>query len=589
MTDGHRLRRALAVAGVLATLGIGVPRVLTHTPYARLGVTLMWTPQGNARVERVLGPPAQGLLRHGDMLLLMNGAPFRRPPATAGGYRMALPKQPITFRLLRGGRPLEVTVPPARLTIWQRVRFLLFQLLALVAAVFVAFALVWRRPDLGTAAVFLWFAALQTLSAVHETYRNPEVEPTGAFRIFMGAYAGLVCWAPAAFLHFLAVFPRARWRAGRRRNSVWFWLVAAAYLTPLYFVWQLVKTGQRPEQSFMVFESVALALGVVSLVERYGGPARGDWNPSRSQRALALAAAALYLSGAILSWLLEGERGIWFFQFSLVRILVPIVGVGLLVTPFLIAFLIARDPAFDPRRILERSLPYALLSGVLAALYLILVVLGQHLFAEITGEQAMVFNVVAALILAFAFAPLKERLQLVLDRLFRRDPRALRAALDQAGRELLGALDADEIRASVEAGITRGLGRPAPIEWPEHGTPVLAPRDELPEEARPAVENLLRQAAIRLENLALQRQRAAAERRAVELSEAAARAELRALHAQVQPHFLFNALNALSYLTETDPKAAQRFTERLADMLRYTVEAGERRAALLSDEIGFVE
>ena len=48
-------------------------------------------------------------------------------------------------------------------------------------------------------------------------------------------------------------------------------------------------------------------------------------------------------------------------------------------------------------------------------------------------------------------------------------------------------------------------------------------------------------------------------------------------------------MNALSYLTETDPPAAQRFTERLADMLRYTVQAGDRWAALLSDEIAFVE
>jgi LytS/YehU family sensor histidine kinase len=97
------------------------------------------------------------------------------------------------------------------------------------------------------------------------------------------------------------------------------------------------------------------------------------------------------------------------------------------------------------------------------------------------------------------------------------------------------------------------------------------------------------QAGIRLENLALQEQRAAAERRAAELREAATRAELRALHAQVQPHFLFNALNALSYLTETDPPAAQRFTERLADMLRYTVQASQRPDARLSEEIAFVE
>jgi LytS/YehU family sensor histidine kinase len=177
----------------------------------------------------------------------------------------------------------------------------------------------------------------------------------------------------------------------------------------------------------------------------------------------------------------------------------------------------------------------------------------------------------------------------VLDRLFGRDPRALRTALDQAGRELLGALDRDEVRASVDSGITRGVGRPVAVDWPETGTPRIRPHEVLSDEARAGVESLLRQAGIRLENLGLQEQRAAAERRAAESREAATRAELRALHAQVQPHFLFNALNALSYLTETDPKAAQRFTERLADMLRYTIEAGSRPSALLADEIAFVE
>src|SRR5262249_17933728 len=113
--------------------------------------------------------------------------------------------------------------------------------------------------------------------------------------------------------------------------------------------------------------------------------------------------------------------------------------------------------------------------------------------------------------------------------------------------------------------------------------------EELSEDARAAVENLLVQARIRLENLALQEQRGAAERRALELREMATRAELRALHAQVQPHFLFNALNALSYLTEVDPTPAQRLTERLADMLRYSVQASDRPAVLLSDEVGFVE
>jgi len=201
----------------------------------------------------------------------------------------------------------------------------------------------------------------------------------------------------------------------------------------------------------------------------------------------------------------------------------------------------------------------------------------------------LMFNVVAALVLAFAFAPLRENVQRNINRVYGRDPEALRAALDATGRDLLSALDRGEVRRAVEGGIERGLRRPVAITWPETTPPQLADPDEVPEHARGAIESLLAQASVRLENLRLAAERAAAERSAVEMREAATVAELRALQAQVQPHFLFNALNALAYLIETDVMAAQRFTGRLADMLRYTVEAGKRPVALLSDELEFVE
>jgi hypothetical protein len=244
---------------------------------------------------------------------------------------------------------------------------------------------------------------------------------------------------------------------------------------------------------------------------------------------------------------------------------------------------------FDPRRLVVGGLSYALLSGVLAAIYLAVVLGGQRAFASVTGEQTLLFSTLAALVLAFAFAPLRERVQRAIDGIYGRDPVALRRALDQAGRELLSALDPGMVRAAVEAGIDRGLRRSLPIAWPAGGPPRVADPEHAPEHALADIEVLLRQAAIRLDNLALADARAAAERSAVELREAATRAELRALQAQVQPHFLFNALNALAYLIETDPPAAQRFTERLADMLRYTVEAGKRPAVLLSEEVAFVE
>jgi len=54
-------------------------------------------------------------------------------------------------------------------------------------------------------------------------------------------------------------------------------------------------------------------------------------------------------------------------------------------------------------------------------------------------------------------------------------------------------------------------------------------------------------------------------------------AQLDALRQQLQPHFLFNALNAVSTLIADDPSAAQRMVARLAELLRQALD--ERNAA----------
>lgn len=589
MLPSFRARRLLALAAVLFAVGFGVPRFLTHNPYQRLGVTLDWgRGQDFPTVDRVIGPPAASLLERGDELRGVDGVVFAGSDDMREWLkRNGWPKGPFTLTLQRTGRIFNIVFPPVRLGAWERLRLFIFPVSAMIAAPLVAFLLVWRRPDLRAAWVFLVFAALQGIGVIWAIYQHPMFEPAGALRAYLRTYEALLLWFPASFLHFMTVFPRPRWEPGRRWESWWFRLVVAAYLAPI----ALLFMGARPVYSasapYIWFQSIAFGLGILSLVTRYARPGDG-WQPTRTERALALV-VAIVLALATLVDAIPEERVSALFPLPLVRIGFTMVTFAWLVSPLLIAYMIANDPVFDPRRVFARTLPYALLTGVLAALYLGIVLVGERIFATVTGEEAMFFNVVAALVVAFTFAPLRERLQRWIDRLYGKDPQALRLALDDAARELLGALSRDEVVRSVEGGLERGLKRPVAIEWPERGLPRVADGEELPEHAHGAVETLLVQAGIRLENLALQRERADHERLSVELREAATRAELRALQAQVQPHFLFNALNALAYLIETDPAAAQRFTERLADMLRYTVEAGARPVALLSEEIAFVE
>ncbi len=587
-----RTRRAIAVGVILVAAALALPRFLTHSPFSRFGVQLDWSrPEGPMRVTKVVAPPSQGLLQEGDQIVTVDGEPLTRETARDRQRQGGWPPGPIEIQILRRGEPLEVTLPPVRLSAWQRVRLYTWQLAAMVAVPLVAFLLVWRRPDLWTAWTFLAFACLQGVGTLYMLFRFPQGDVGPAFRVYLEVYHAITFWTPAVFLHFMTGFPRPRWSRRTAMRSVWFWLVVLAYVAaPMLYVTMRV-TGWSADLVYVTFDAICFTLGTLSLLERFARPSRPDWSPAWNERALALGVGTTLLASTVLEAFDLARPDAYILAMETqpaLRLVLTVLTLAWLTSPLVIAYLIANDPAFDPRRLLVRSLPYALLSGVLAAVYLAIVLAAQRLFAAATGEQAMAFNVLAALVVAFAFAPLRQRTQLMLDRLFGRDPDALRRALDHAGHELLGALDRAEVRASVERGLSL-LKRPVGIEWPDAGGPRLLDPEEIPPGARPAVRNLLTQAGVRLENLALQAQRAADERRVVELREAATRAELRALQAQVQPHFLFNALNALSYLTETDPPAAQRFTERLADMLRYTVEAGDRPAALLADEIGFVE
>jgi two-component system, LytTR family, sensor histidine kinase AlgZ len=62
-------------------------------------------------------------------------------------------------------------------------------------------------------------------------------------------------------------------------------------------------------------------------------------------------------------------------------------------------------------------------------------------------------------------------------------------------------------------------------------------------------------------------------------------AELRAFKAQVNPHFLFNSLNAISALCGTSPGDARRMSQLLADFFRRTVRVGGERSVPLREEI----
>jgi hypothetical protein len=69
----------------------------------------------------------------------------------------------------------------------------------------------------------------------------------------------------------------------------------------------------------------------------------------------------------------------------------------------------------------------------------------------------------------------------------------------------------------------------------------------------------------------------------------ATEAELKALKAQIDPHFLFNTLNTIASLIHSDPAGAEATVERLAGMFRYVLAGSERGAVPLREELAFLD
>jgi signal transduction histidine kinase len=81
----------------------------------------------------------------------------------------------------------------------------------------------------------------------------------------------------------------------------------------------------------------------------------------------------------------------------------------------------------------------------------------------------------------------------------------------------------------------------------------------------------------------------AREAQALQLEARLAEARLQALASQLQPHFLFNTLNAVATLVHRDPEAADATLTRLADLLRATLRQPATHEIPLREELGLLD
>ncbi len=74
-----------------------------------------------------------------------------------------------------------------------------------------------------------------------------------------------------------------------------------------------------------------------------------------------------------------------------------------------------------------------------------------------------------------------------------------------------------------------------------------------------------------------------------QLEQLLAEARMQALRAQLNPHFVFNALNAISAFVERDPRRARAMIEHLGDFLRISLGGPESHSTTLQQELDVLE
>jgi two-component system LytT family sensor kinase len=103
------------------------------------------------------------------------------------------------------------------------------------------------------------------------------------------------------------------------------------------------------------------------------------------------------------------------------------------------------------------------------------------------------------------------------------------------------------------------------------------------------LESVALMLARRIDAARVTHERCARNLREQEIGKLATEAELRALRAQLNPHFLFNALTTISYLIQTAPERALETMMKLTGLLRAVLRAPSEELATLGEEMDLIE
>jgi hypothetical protein len=296
-------------------------------------------------------------------------------------------------------------------------------------------------------------AALGGLTDAYATYSlfgGPDEQmPVAALSAWLSLWVTTASFN--SFLLLLLLFPNGRLPSRRWRPVLWlvvFKVVAesfvAAFLTERFIGFKNIENpfhlaaldpfgGAYVTFAQTALSALAVLLPAIALVVRF----RVSRGVQRQQLKWFVSSGIVVVLISVLIALVVfflGEKSLQ--SQVLLTILFPLLILALCGIPISIGIALLRYRLYDIDILINRTLVYGSLTVVLAASYEGAIVLLQHLFRTLTGQESQLAAVASTLVIAALFEPLRHRIQDFVDRRFYRRKYDAAKALDAFGARL---------------------------------------------------------------------------------------------------------------------------------------------------------
>jgi hypothetical protein len=320
-------------------------------------------------------------------------------------------------------------------------------------------------------------AAVEAFSSEYAIYGlRAHTEPLlgGKVTAWLSIWVWILMFGFIVYL--LLLFPNGRLPSNRWRSFAWLsaalTLIAAILMavSPSVVLDTLGPSGKgrislpNPlgveglPNLYLPVQTFVLALGLAAAASVVVGR-RGARGVERQQIKWLLYAGTLFFVGNVLkntvfSPLGELSWGLWTGYL--------LVGIGGLGGPIAIGIAILRYRLYEIDTLINRTLVYAALTAILAALYFGGIVVLQRVFIALTGEQSTLAVVASTLLIAAVFNPLRRSIQKFIDRRFYRNKYDAAKTLEAFSAKLRDETDLDALSDDL-VGVVRETMQPAHV------------------------------------------------------------------------------------------------------------------------------